>query len=101
VKPEKKVSVQDVIAIQRSTFEGTDRSQQDLPQWFVTDSQGNRVKSPLATPHISDDLAQLLGLEAERPVGVYSSAHGWVAQVRDFLADPVRADEILDLRIRR
>jgi dipeptidase len=91
VKPEKKVSVQDVIAIQRSTFEGTDRSQQDLPQWFVTDSQGNRVKSPLATPHISDDLAQLLGLEAERPVGVYSSAHGWVAQVRDFLADPVRA----------
>jgi len=90
VKAEKKVSVQDVIAFQRSTFEGTPYSQADLPQWFVRDLQGNLVKSPLATPHISDDLATLMGLAAERPVGVYSSAHGWVAQVRDFLADPVR-----------
>ncbi|HON41824.1 MAG TPA: C69 family dipeptidase [Bacillota bacterium] len=90
VKAEKKVSVQDIIAFQRSAFEGTDRSLSDLPQWFVPDGNGGKVKSPLATPFINSDLAALLGIQNERPIARYKSAHGWVAQVRDFAADPVR-----------
>ena len=82
---EKKVSVQDIIAFQRSSFEGTDRSLADLPQWFVSDGQGGKLKSPLATPFINADLAALLGIENERPIARYKCGHGWVAQVRDFV----------------
>ncbi|MEA4884407.1 MAG: C69 family dipeptidase [Clostridia bacterium] len=90
VKAEKKVSVQDIIAFQRSTFEGTENSLADLPVWFVPDGNGGKVKSPLATPFINADLAALLGFTNERPIARYKCGHGWVAQVRDFAADPIR-----------
>ncbi|HHY46554.1 MAG TPA: peptidase, partial [Firmicutes bacterium] len=90
VKPERKVSVRDVIAFQRSTFEGTERSLADLPAWYVPDGKGGTVKSPLATPFITDDLAALLHIENERPISRYNCSYGFVAEVRDWLPDPIK-----------
>ncbi|MCR4424860.1 MAG: C69 family dipeptidase [Firmicutes bacterium] len=91
VKPEKKVSVQDVIAFQRSSFEGTEHSLADLPAWFVPDGKGGKTKSPLATPFITDDMANLLCFENERPVSRYNCSYGFVAEVRSWLPEPVKA----------
>ncbi len=55
VQPEKKISVQDVMAFQRSTFEGTIYDMTSGPQWLVTDGKGGYVKSPLATPFPDSD----------------------------------------------
>jgi dipeptidase len=56
VKPEKKLSVQDVIRFQRSVFEGTIYDMSADIDWLVPDEEGKLVKSPLA--------------EARRRVGV-------------------------------
>ncbi len=45
--PEKKISVKDVIAFQRSTFEGTIYDMTSYPEWLVPDGKGGYVKSPL------------------------------------------------------
>jgi len=87
VKPEKKLSVQDVIAFQRSVFEGTIYDMTADIDWFVPDEKGNLVKSPLATPFPTREMRKLLDITWRRMVS--RGGYGMVAQLRDWLPDPI------------
>jgi dipeptidase len=87
VKPEKKVSIHDVIAIQRSAFEGTLYDMTADHDWLVPDSKGGFVKSPLTTPFPDSDWRALLDINYHRTVS--RAGYGCVLQVRDWLPDPI------------
>ncbi len=89
VKPEKKISVRDIIAFQRSTFEGTIYDMASEPQWFVSDGKGGCVRSPLATPFPGSDLRKLLKLTYRRPVARHRGHYGMILQLRDWLPDEI------------
>lgn len=93
VKPEKKVSVQDVINFQRTTFEGTPFDPGNLAFWYVLDENGNRVKSPMATPFLNEAEMALYGISEDslsyRPLARYNCSYGFVSQVRSWLPDPI------------
>jgi len=85
VKPEKKISVRDVMAFQRSTFEGTIYDLTSGPQWLVPDGKGGFVKSPLATPFPGSELRKLLKLTHRRPVARHRGHYGMIAQLRSWM----------------
>ncbi len=87
--PEKKISLQDVIAFQRSVFEGTIYDFTAQPQWLVSDGKGGGRMSPLATPFPSSDLRALLKLSNRRPVARHRGHYGMVCQLRSWLPDAV------------
>lgn len=87
IKPEKKLSVQDVIAFQRSVFEGTIYDMTLDVDWLVPDGKGGLVKSPLATPFPTRDMRELLDITYRRMVS--RGGYGMVAQVRSWLPDPI------------
>jgi len=89
VKPEKKISVRDVIAFQRSTFEGTIYDMTAGPEWLVPDGKGSYVKSPLATPFPSSDLRKLMKITYRRPVARHRGHYGMVLQLRDWLPNEI------------
>ncbi len=89
IAPEQKISVRDVIAFQRSTFEGTIYDITAQPQWLVPGEDGAFVKSPLATPFPSSDLRRLLKLTNRRPVARHRGHYGMVTQLRGWLPDPI------------
>lgn len=89
VKPEKKISVKDIMAFQRSTFEGTIYDMTAEPQWLVPDGNGSYVKSPLATPFPGSDLRKLLQLTYRRPVARHRGHYGMICQLRDWLPDEI------------
>ena len=87
IKPEKKVSVQDVIAFQRSFFEGTIFDMTTDLDWLVPDGRGGMKKSPLTTPFPTKDMRELLDITWRRAVS--QGGYGMVAQLRDWLPDPI------------
>ncbi|MGD2295149.1 MAG: C69 family dipeptidase [Candidatus Aminicenantes bacterium] len=87
VKPEKKVSVQDVIAFQRSVFEGTIYDMTADTDWLVPDGKGGLKKSPLTTPFPTRDMRELLDITWRRMVS--RGGYGMVAQLRSWLPDPI------------
>ena len=87
VKPEKKIGVRDVIAFQRSTFEGTIYDMTLDPGWLLPGPDGKMVKSPLASPFASADLSRLLRVTFHRPVA--REGYGMVAQLRGWLPDAI------------
>lgn len=87
VKPEKKVSVRDVIAFQRSVFEGTIYDMTADTDWLVPDERGGMKLSPLATPFPTRDMRELLDITWRRMVS--RGGYGMVAQVRGWLPDPI------------
>jgi dipeptidase len=87
--PEKKISVQDVIAFQRSTFEGTIYDMTSYPEWLVPDEKGNYVKSPLATPFPGSDMRKLIKQTYRRPVARHRGHYGMVMQLRGWLPDEI------------
>ncbi|MGB8953048.1 MAG: C69 family dipeptidase [Candidatus Aminicenantales bacterium] len=89
VRPEKKISVQDVMALQRSTFEGTIYDLTSGPEWLVPDGKGGFKKSPLATPFPSSDLKILLKLTNRRPVARRMGQYGMICQLRSWLPDAI------------
>lgn len=89
IKPEKKISVQDVIAFQRSTYEGTIYDMTAGPEWLVPDGKGGYVKSPLATPFPGSDLRKLLRITYRRPVARHRGHYGMVLQLRDWLPNEI------------
>jgi dipeptidase len=82
LKPEKPISVQQIIAFQRSWMDGTVYDMSAEPQWLVPDGKGGMVKSPLATPFPSRDLRALLKLVNRRPVARHRGHYGMVAHLR-------------------
>ena len=89
VKPENKISIQDVIKFQRSTFEGTIYDMTAGPEWMVFDSLGVYKKSPLATPFPNSDLRTLLKMTYRRPVARHRGHYGMVLQLRHWLPDAI------------
>ena len=87
--PEKKISVQDVIAFQRSTFEGTIYDMTSYPEWLVPDGKGGYVKSPLATPFPGSEMRKLIKQTYRRPVARHRGHYGMVMQLRDWLPDAI------------
>ena len=87
VKPEKKLSVQDVMAFQRSFFEGTVYDMSNDPDWYIPGKDGKMYKSPLATPFPTTEMWKLLDINKRRNVA--RGGYGMVAQLRSWLPDPI------------
>ncbi len=85
--PEKKVSLRDVIAFQRSVFEDTIYDMTLDPAWLVAGPDGSLTRSPLATPFPGSDLRKLLRLTYRRPVARHRGHYGMVLQLRGWLPD--------------
>jgi len=86
-KPEKKVSVQDIIALQRSAFEKTIYDMTLDPAWMVPAGGGRLEKSPMASPYISAEMEKVLRLRHHRTIA--GQGYGMVAQLRSWLPDAV------------
>ena len=89
VKAERKISIQDVMAFQRSTFEGTIYDKTEDYDWYVPDGKGGIKKSPLATPFPSKDMRELLDINNRRNVARPQGFYGMIAQLRGWLPDPI------------
>jgi dipeptidase len=89
VQPEMKISVSDVMAFQRSTFEGTIYDKTEDYDWYVPDGEGGIKKSPLATPFPSKDMRELLDINNRRNVARPQGFYGMIAQLRSWLPDPI------------
>lgn len=89
VRPERKISIRDVMAFQRSTFEGTIYDKTEDYDWYVPDGKGGMKKSPLATPFPSKDMRELLDINNRRNVARPQGFYGMIAQLREWLPDPI------------
>ena len=87
VKPEKKLSVQDVIAFQRSVFEDTIYDMTWDPAWMVPGASGKAEKSPMATPFLPGDMEKIMRIRHHRTIA--TQGYGMVAQLRSWLPDAV------------
>ncbi|MFP4663430.1 MAG: dipeptidase [Bacteroidales bacterium] len=86
-RPEEKLSVQDIMEFQRSTFSGTIYDMSEDPDWYVPDGKGKLQKSPLATPFPRRDMQRLLDITRRRNIAM--GAYGMIAQLRSWLPDPI------------
>lgn len=84
-RPEKKVSVQDFMNFQRSTFAGTIYDKENDAAWYYVDKEGKMVKSKLATPFPSKETQKLLKTTRRRAVARVDGEYGMVAQLRSWL----------------
>jgi len=96
IKPEKKVSVRDILKLYRETYAGTEFDM--TKNLLVKDPRsGEMVKSPVANPWMSRDLMALLNtlkpgvIEYQRPIAIAACAYAHVIQCRGWLPDPVGA----------
>jgi len=87
VKPNKKISVRDVIAFQREVFEGTIYDMTEDPDWYVPGKDGKMHKSPITTPFPTKDMRELLDINNRRNVS--KGGFGMVAQLRSWLPDAI------------
>lgn len=87
VKPDKKVSVQDLLAIFRDTYEGTPF---DMTRYLtVTGPKGVAVKSPVANPFMSADLRELFHIQRERTIASPTATYLQICQARAWLPNPI------------
>jgi dipeptidase len=94
VKPDKKVSIRDVLAFYRQTYEGTDMDM--TVNLMVKPRQGNEmIKSPVANPWMSRDMWALLNtikpgvVPRFRTIAISACSYSQVIQCRDWLPAPV------------
>lgn len=87
-KPERRISVQDVMALFRSTMAGTPFSMEDNRAWSVPGDNGELVKSDLATPFPDRTTRTLLNIPYARPVSARTS-WSFISQSRSWLPDAV------------
>jgi dipeptidase len=85
--PVEKISVQDVMAMQRSTFDGTIYDMSKHPAYFVPDGKGGMKYSNMATPFPTRNLRELLGITWRRNVA--RGGYGMVAQLRSWLPNEI------------
>ncbi len=90
VKPDEKVSVRDVLAYYRETYEGTEFDM--TGNLTVTDRSGETVKSPMVNNwNVSRDWGQLLNtlrpgtVDFQRTIAVQQCSYSQVIQARDWL----------------
>ncbi len=87
VRPDKKVSVKDVLAIFRDAYDGTafDMTRTVL----AVNPKGEAVKSPVAGPFLSREWLDLLKVVRERSICSPAATYLQVTQSRGWLPDPV------------
>ncbi len=90
VVPDEKVSIRDVLAYYRETYEGTEFDM--TKNLTVTDQSGDTVKSPMVNNwNTSRDLAQLFNalkpgtVDVQRTIAVQQCSYSQVIQARDWL----------------
>ncbi len=87
VKPEKKVTVADLLAIFRDAYDGTPY---DMTRGVTTvDREGKTVVSPVAGPYLNADLMGLLKIVRERTISSPAATYVQITQSRSWLPDPV------------
>jgi len=87
VKPDKKVSVQDVLEMFRNYYQDTPF---DMTSSLTTvDRSGNVVKSPVANPFMNNDTRALLKVPYERTIACSRATYVQVTQSRNWLPDPI------------
>ena len=97
VKPEKKVSVRDVMKIIRETYSGTDLDMTKNLMVPKSPDSMELVKSPVANPWMSDDTIALFNaikpgtIESKRTFSVAKCAYSTVIQLRGWLPPSVGA----------
>lgn len=103
VRPEKKLSVSDVMALFRETYEGTpyDMTKNLLVSVTRRDGAGNpvtdTVKSPIASNWMSADMRNLVNelrpgtIERQRTIAIAGCSYSHVIQCREWLPDEVGA----------
>ena len=101
VKPDHKVNVTDVMALLRSTYEGTDMDMTKNLKQVVERKRkdGSKYKdtilSPVANPWLGGNMQRMLNFVApgtvdfKRTVSVAWCSYSFVAQLRDWLPDEV------------
>lgn len=85
--PAEKISVQDVMGMQRYTFEGTIYDMSKHPAYFIPDGKGGMKYSNMATPFPTRNMRELLGITWRRNVA--RGGYGMVAQLRSWLPDEI------------
>lgn len=88
IKPEKKVSVHDIMAFIRSTLEGTYWDMTADRDWLVPDRTGGFGKSPLTTPFPNRHWRELLDITHHRTVA-QTTDYAMISQLRGWLPDPI------------
>jgi len=87
VKPEKKVTVQDLLAIFRDTYEDTPF---DMTRYLTAANRdGEMVKSPVANPFMSGEMRALFHIERERTICSPAATYLQITQSRAWLPDPI------------
>lgn len=89
VKPEKKLDVKYVMDFQRSTFTGTIYDKENAPCWYYPDSEGQMVKSPIATPFPTKEMRKVLNINMRRNTARARGEYGMIAQLRSWLPNEV------------
>ncbi|WP_439183536.1 dipeptidase [Carboxylicivirga taeanensis] len=89
VKPEKKLSVQDVMDFQRSTFEGTIYNKENAQAWYYPNEEGQLSKSAFATPFPTLEMRRVLNINSRRNVARARGEYGMIAQLRGWLPNEV------------
>ena len=87
VKPEKKVTVQDLLAIFRDAYDNTDY---DMTRGYIAvNRKGETVKSPVIGPFLNADLKDLLRVKRERTICSPAATYLQITQSRGWLPDPI------------
>ena len=86
VKPDKKVTVQDLLAIFRDTYEGTTF---DMTRYLTAPSQQGQAMSPVANPFMSSDLTNLFHIQRERTICSPAATYLQITQSRSWLPNPI------------
>ncbi len=87
VKPENKLSVQDVLNMFRDAYEDTPF---DMTRSLTTMTRDSViVKSPVATAFMNSDLRRLLKIQRERTIACGRATYVQVTQSRRWLPDPI------------
>jgi dipeptidase len=87
VKPDKKVTVQDLLAIFRDAYDGTEF---DMTRGLmVVNRKGETVKSPAASSFLNGDLRELLHIKRERSICSPTATYLQITQSRGWLPDPI------------
>jgi dipeptidase len=94
VKPDRPMDVKTLMTVMRDGYQGTEFDLTEHPAFHPGGKDKNRPgdknkKSPLARPWGPPELFDLLGLKPERAINTPTSGYVFVAQLRDWLPDPV------------
>ena len=108
VKPEKKVSLQDVLKMYRETYEGTDndmtknlsvpkfmRSREEIVKDSIAGKTPDMMKSPIANPWMGGDVMRLLNtlkpgtVSPTRTIAIARCSYSQVVQLRGWLPNEI------------